>query len=101
KQFHVQEPSWDSSGAHDSSDGSITAPMHGELTALFVAEGDYVSVGDQIFVVEAMKMEHSVTSPLAGKIMDIGVTVGDQVVQDSIIVQIDPEVEAKTSATNI
>ena len=100
KQIHVQEPSWDSSGAHDSSDGSITAPMHGKLTALFVAEGDYVSVGDPIFVVEAMKMEHSVTSPLAGKIVNISVTLGDQVVQDAIVVQICPDAEIETSTIN-
>ena len=40
--------------------GRIVAPMHGTLIELSVAEGDEISAGSRVAVVEAMKMQHSV-----------------------------------------
>jgi acetyl-CoA/propionyl-CoA carboxylase biotin carboxyl carrier protein len=47
-----------------------------------VAEGDEVSAGQPLIVVEAMKMEHSVTAARAGRVRELLVRVGDQVALD-------------------
>ena len=45
--------------------------MTGRLAALFVAEGDTVEAGQRLAVVEAMKMEHALVAPFAGRIVDL------------------------------
>ncbi|WP_238421230.1 biotin carboxylase N-terminal domain-containing protein [Gordonia sp. 'Campus'] len=58
--------------------GEITSPMPGTVVAVSSATGDRVSAGQPIVVVEAMKMEHSLTAPVDGTV-DISVAVGDKV----------------------
>ena len=43
--------------------GQVKSPMHGKLVALLVSEGEAVTKGQLLAVVEAMKMEHALTSP--------------------------------------
>src|SRR5690606_6743521 len=57
----------------------ILAPMPGLLLDLQVAEGQAVSEGDQLLVLEAMKMENTISSPRAGTIKKIHVGKGDSV----------------------
>jgi acetyl-CoA/propionyl-CoA carboxylase biotin carboxyl carrier protein len=66
------------------SDGAaeVRSPMPGVVLAIQVAEGDEVSAGQPLIVVEAMKMEHSVTAARAGRVGDLLVRVGDQVALD-------------------
>ena len=47
--------------------GEVAAPMHGRLIALSVEEGDEVVEGQRLAVVEAMKMEHALVAPRAGR----------------------------------
>ena len=56
----------------------MTSPMPGTVVAVGVAEGDAVEAGAIIVAVEAMKMEHSLRSPVAG-VVQLLVAVGDQV----------------------
>jgi propionyl-CoA carboxylase alpha chain len=58
--------------------GSLTASVPGRVVAVNVHEGDAVSAGQPLLVIEAMKMEHPVTAPAAGVVQRIDVTVGDQ-----------------------
>ena len=51
-----------------------------------VAEGDAVQVGQVLMIMEAMKMEHSVTAPQDGTVGQILVTSGDQVDADALLV---------------
>ena len=51
------------------------------LIALFVEEGEAVEEGARLAVVEAMKMEHALTAPRAGRIADLTAKVGDTVEQ--------------------
>ncbi len=62
-------------------DGSIAvaAPLQGTIVSLSVAEGDPVAEGQQVAVMEAMKMEHVVTSTVTGIVRMVGVTPGDTV----------------------
>jgi len=63
----------------DGGTGSITAPLDGAVTAVFVAEGESVTKGQLLLVMEAMKMEHRMTADVDGVVTELRVTVGDQV----------------------
>ncbi|MGD0720245.1 MAG: biotin carboxylase N-terminal domain-containing protein [Roseiarcus sp.] len=71
--------------------GAVEAPMHGRLLALFVGEGEAVEQGARVAIVEAMKMEHSLTAPRAGRVARIAAAVGDQVAQGARIMTIEEE----------
>ncbi|MDQ0317134.1 3-methylcrotonyl-CoA carboxylase alpha subunit [Amorphus orientalis] len=75
-----------------SGDDRIVAPMHGKLTAVYVAEGDAVAKGDRLFTVEAMKMEHTVVAPEEGRVASLAAAPGDQVAQGAPIVVLEAAV---------
>ncbi|HEY0400340.1 MAG TPA: biotin/lipoyl-containing protein, partial [Acidimicrobiia bacterium] len=54
-----------------------------------VEEGQPVSAGDVVAVVEAMKMENAVHAPVDGIVRDLGVKVGDSVAQDAAICRVE------------
>ena len=60
-------------------DGSVgvPAPLQGTIVSISVAEGDAVAAGQQVAVMEAMKMEHVVTSTVTGVVRMLGVAAGD------------------------
>lgn len=51
--------------------GEIGAPLQGNLGSILVKEGDTVAVNQPLFTIEAMKMESTVTSPVAGVVQQI------------------------------
>ena len=61
-----------------SGDAELTSPMPGSVVAVNVADGAAVDTGAVILAVEAMKMEHSLRSPVAG-VVELLVALGDQV----------------------
>jgi 3-methylcrotonyl-CoA carboxylase alpha subunit len=65
--------------------------MHGRLVALFAQEGDIVKRGARVAIVEAMKMEHSLTAPRAGRVGRIAAVVGAQVRQGARLMTIEEE----------
>jgi 3-methylcrotonyl-CoA carboxylase alpha subunit len=59
--------------------GRLTAPMPGKLIAFLAQAGDSVTKGQPLAVMEAMKMEHTISSPRDGKVAELLFAVGDQV----------------------
>ena len=59
--------------------GSLLAPMPGTVVRVEVAVGDRVGAGARIVVMEAMKMEHTITAPAAGTVTEIRAVAGEQV----------------------
>ena len=59
-------------------DAELTSPMPGSVVAVAVSDGESVKAGTVVLAVEAMKMEHSLTSPVGG-VVELLVAVGDQV----------------------
>ena len=70
-------------------DGVLRSPMPGTVLAVKTAEGDLVEAGQPLVVVEAMKMEHTVTAPLAGVVAKLPVRAGAQVALDAVLAVIE------------
>ena len=70
------------------SDGRSTAPMPGQIIALFVKVGDSVRRDQPILVLEAMKMEHTIVAPIDGTVERLALAVGDRVVEGTELFQI-------------
>ena len=77
--------------AAGAADGPLTAPMPGTVTAVEVAEGDHVTAGQRLVVVEAMKMEHVVSAPVDGVVKDLAAKPGAAVALDAPLVTVVPE----------
>ncbi|MED5618246.1 acetyl/propionyl/methylcrotonyl-CoA carboxylase subunit alpha [Ideonella sp. BN130291] len=61
--------------------GRLTAPMPGKLVAFLAKPGDVVKKGQPLAVMEAMKMEHTITAPRDGTVAELLYGVGDQVAE--------------------
>jgi len=75
---------------HLDGDGLVRAPMHGKLLAVLVEPGVSVNKGQRVAVVEAMKMEHSLIAPIAGRVGEIAATAGSQIAEGAKIMVIEP-----------
>lgn len=67
---------------------TIEAPMPGSIVGLLVKVGDQVKKGQVLVVLEAMKMENEIVSPIDGKVLSVGVTKGQAVNPGEVLVQI-------------
>jgi acetyl-CoA carboxylase carboxyltransferase component/biotin carboxyl carrier protein len=73
----------------------VPAPLQGTIVAIEVSEGDLVRPGQQIAVLESMKMEHLVTAPHGGRVTRIAAGVGVTLMQDEAILFLEPaEIDA-------
>ena len=64
--------------------------MPGAVIAVHPAIGDVVEAGDPIVTLEAMKMEHVVVAPGAGRLTELEAVVGQQVVRGQRLGTIEP-----------
>jgi acetyl-CoA/propionyl-CoA carboxylase biotin carboxyl carrier protein len=69
---------------------SVEAPMPGAVLTVHVAAGQAVAIGDPIITLEAMKMEHAVTAPITGRVVEIAVRSADQVTRGQLLAIIEP-----------
>ncbi|RIV85995.1 acetyl/propionyl/methylcrotonyl-CoA carboxylase subunit alpha [Aurantiacibacter zhengii] len=77
-------------GAAAAADGAILAPMPGKVITLDVAEGDSVTAGQRLMVLEAMKMEHSLTAPFDGTVTQLSASEGAQVQVEAVLAVVQP-----------
>ncbi|PUA20644.1 hypothetical protein C7W93_01325 [Glaciimonas sp. PCH181] len=66
-------------GEAEAEGGRLTAPMPGKIVAIHVKKGEIVAKGAPLLVMEAMKMEHTISAPSADVIEELLFEVGDQV----------------------
>jgi pyruvate carboxylase len=71
-----------------SSENEIGAPLQGKLASIKVKPGDEVTENTALFVIEAMKMESSITAPRAGTVKEVHLKSGDMVQQDDLVVSL-------------
>jgi len=75
--------------AHRHAAGSLEAPMPGKVTAVKVRAGQAVEKGEEILVVEAMKMENAIRAPKAGRVKALNVKVGEMVGPGAVLAEIE------------
>jgi 3-methylcrotonyl-CoA carboxylase alpha subunit len=63
-------------GEQEVAGGRLTAPMPGKIVALLVQAGAAVERGAPLVIMEAMKMEHTITAPRDGVVSEIHYAVG-------------------------
>ena len=73
--------------------GSCTAPTPGTILEVLVRLDQQVVAGAPLLVIEAMKMEQTLISPLAGTVTSVRVGVGDTVDQGQLLVTVELEAE--------
>lgn len=78
--------------AADDKAGEILSPMPGTVVAVSAAAGDEVTAGSPIIVVEAMKMEHTLTAPTDG-VVAFSARVGDKVAAGQALAVVTKEME--------
>ncbi|MBU6291869.1 MAG: acetyl/propionyl/methylcrotonyl-CoA carboxylase subunit alpha [Burkholderiales bacterium] len=78
-------------GESESEGGRLTAPMPGKIVQLMVDEGTSVEKGAPLLIMEAMKMEHTISAPANGKVEALHYAVGDQVAEGAQLLSFAPE----------
>ena len=68
--------------------GGLEAPMPGKVIAVKVAPGQAVKKGDELLVVEAMKMENAIRAPRDGTVRSVAARVGDMVGPGAVLVEL-------------
>ncbi|MGG7565593.1 acetyl-CoA carboxylase biotin carboxylase subunit [Rhodovulum sp. DZ06] len=71
------------------SDGKLRAALNGAVVRVAAAEGETVEAGAVLVVLEAMKMEHAHTAPVAGKVAAVHVAEGAQAAAGAVLVEIE------------
>jgi acetyl/propionyl-CoA carboxylase alpha subunit len=77
-----------SGGKHDHT-GELTAPMPGQIRAVNVSEGDAVTKGQALMVLEAMKMEIRIQAPMDGVVKSLAVKAGQTVEREQVLIEIE------------
>jgi len=75
---------------HLDAGGLVRAPMHGKVLAVLVESGQAVIKGQRLAIIEAMKMEHSLTAPIDGTVREIAAGKDSQVAEGAKILVIEP-----------
>jgi 3-methylcrotonyl-CoA carboxylase alpha subunit len=83
--FHAPRPR----AGHSAHDGDIVAPMPGKVLSVEVAEGETVTKGQRLLVLEAMKMEHALVAPFDGTVAELAAVAGGQVQVEALLLRIE------------
>ncbi|MBC8270211.1 MAG: biotin/lipoyl-binding protein [Rhodospirillaceae bacterium] len=73
---------------HEQAAGSLTAPMPGRVVQVSVKAGDQVKIGDPLIVLEAMKMEHTISAPASGIVGEVFFAVDDRVEEGALLLSL-------------
>ena len=68
---------------------NIFSPMPGLITSINVSEGDKIRNGQNLLIIEAMKMENSIIAESGGKVKKITASVGDNVGAGDVLIILD------------
>ena len=70
--------------------GLVRAPMHGKVLGILVEQGERVTRGQRLAIIEAMKMEHTLHAPIDGTVTEIAVGQDSQVAEGAKLMVIEP-----------
>jgi acetyl-CoA/propionyl-CoA carboxylase biotin carboxyl carrier protein len=96
--LEVTEPPWaalararrerGAAGGGGAADGAVTSPMQGTVLRVEVTEGDEVTAGQLLCVVEAMKMENEIVAPRVGIVRDLSVAPGAAIASGQLLCRV-------------
>ena len=78
-------------GEAASGDGAILSPMPGKIVSVAAKAGAKLKKGDPILVLEAMKMEHTLTAPFDGKLAELNAKPGAQVSEGVLLAKLEAD----------
>lgn len=67
----------------------IQSIIPGTIIDIFVKEGDIVKEGDQLLILEAMKMQNRIEMPFTAKIKKINVAIGERIPKDTLMIELE------------
>ena len=70
-------------------EGTLNSPISGKVVKILVKAGDVIIKGQELLIIEAMKMEHKVKSPYAGKVKAVNFKVEDKVDIGQLLVDVE------------
>ena len=71
--------------------GDVISTLPGTVVKIYVEKGQEVEAGQLLLIHQAMKMYNRVVAPVAGTIVELGVTEGDKIPKDHLMVKIQPK----------
>jgi propionyl-CoA carboxylase alpha chain len=75
--------------------GSLLAPIPGTVVSVAAEQGQRVEAGRPLLVLEAMKMQHTVSAPGSGVLTEIAVHPGDQVAAGELLAVVSTDEETE------
>ena len=79
------------SGEEEPHVGHLMAPMSGTVVAVLVKPGETVAKGAALLILEAMKMEHTISAPASGTVSAVNYRAGDQVSEGADLIDLDAQ----------
>ena len=70
---------------------NVPAPMAGSVKELLVAVGDSVRAGDELLIIESMKMEIPLESPVSGRVAEILTSAPQTIAEGDVLVRLTTE----------
>jgi 3-methylcrotonyl-CoA carboxylase alpha subunit len=87
--YRIEEDDDRARAAHRPLSSALEAPMPGRVIAVRVGPGEAVTKGQELLVVEAMKMENALRAPRDGAVKSVTVRVGDMVSPGVVLVELE------------
>ena len=89
-EFTIEDLSKAEASTQAGGDGLVVSPMHGQLLEISVKEGNEVTVGQPLALIEAMKMQHEIVAQVTGRVIAIHVECNSQVALNRVLMEIEP-----------
>ena len=81
--------------------GTLNSPISGKVVKVLVKNGDVVIKGQELLIIEAMKMEHKVKAPYAGMVKAVNFKVDDKVDIGQLLVDVEKAPEKPEAKTEV
>ena len=86
--FSIKRKKYLSKESGKSDRENVIAPMPGKIVDMLVKEGAEITRGEPLLILEAMKMQNEIQSPVNGTVTSVNVTPGTNVNKDELLVEI-------------
>ena len=73
--------------------GVVSSSIPGKIISISVSQDEFLSEGDVIMILEAMKMQNEIQAPISGKITELNCEPGDSIEANSPLMVIEPPID--------